>query len=108
MINWSETKPTLEFHNPNTKQDMTLFKIQHFSIGENNKNVSQKVSNLFFDQTSTKNYFLWNDAIIPPLSQFKGSAHKVNLITQSKLTYFTIGRSQMLLSRFNLYLYFKR
>lgn len=44
-----ETKPTLEFHNPNTKQDMSLFKIQHFSIGENSKSINSKVTNLFFE-----------------------------------------------------------
>ena len=71
---FEETKPTLEFHNPNTKQDMTLFKVQHYSIGENSKTVHSKVSNLLFDQVSTKNYFLWNDSYIPSHSLMKTSA----------------------------------
>jgi hypothetical protein len=56
---------------------MSLFKIQHFSIGENSKSIHSKVTNLFFEQTSTQNYFFWNDSIIPHASMFKGSAIKM-------------------------------
>lgn len=96
---FEETKPTLEFHNPNTKQDMTLFKVQHYSIGENSKTVHSKVSNLLFDQVSTKNYFLWNDSYIPSHSLMKTSAQKIANLGKSKLVYFTIGKTQMILSR---------
>ncbi|CAD8101917.1 unnamed protein product [Paramecium primaurelia] len=96
---FEETKPTLEFHNPNTKQDLNLFKVQHYSIGENSKTVSSKVTNLFFDQVSTKNYFLWNDSYIPPHSLLKTSASKLASLGQSKTVHFTIGKSQMLVSR---------
>ncbi|KAM3132824.1 hypothetical protein pb186bvf_015129 [Paramecium bursaria] len=96
---FEETKPTLEFYNPNTKQDMNLFKVSHFSIGESSKTVNSKVSNLFLDQTSTRNNFLWNDSYIPSHSLFKGQAQKIARLGQSKTIYFTIGKTQMLLSR---------